>query len=64
MDMERQHPHEPQTQDNAVYITALVNRLAEQYLARTALPGPDGAPLTIERFHRLYRCVLAEGYGG
>ncbi len=61
--MEQQHPHEPHTQDDAVYINALVDRLAEQYLARTATPAPNGAPLTIERFHRLYRCVLAEGYG-
>jgi hypothetical protein len=61
--MEQQHPHEPHTQDDAVYINALVDRLAAQYLARTATPGPNGAPLTIERFHRLYRCVLAEGYG-
>ncbi len=61
--MGQQPTHDPQIQDDAPYTNAIMERLVEQYLARTALPAPEGGALTIERFHRLYQCVLAEGYG-
>ena len=61
--MEHQSTPELLIQDAAAYTTAILDRLIEQYLAHTVVPAPDGAPLTIARFHRLYQCVLAEGYG-
>ncbi len=61
--MEQQAKHAPQLYNDAPYTTTIMDRLVEQYLARTALPVPTGEALTIERFHRLYQCVLAEGYG-
>ncbi len=61
--MEHQPTPDLLIQDAAAYTTAILDRLIEQYLARTVVPSPDGAPLTIARFHRLYQWVLAEGYG-
>ncbi len=61
--MEQQAKHASQIYNDAPYTTTIMDRLVEQYLARTALPVPEGGVLTIERFHRLYQCVLAEGYG-
>ncbi len=61
--MEQRSKYTPQIHNDAPYTTAIMERLVEQYLARTALPAPKGEALTIERFHRLYQCVLAEGYG-
>ena len=61
--MEEQQTHTPQNHGDTAYTTAIVDRLAAQYLARTTLPGTDQPTLTIERFHRLYWCVMAEGYG-
>ncbi len=63
--MEQQQPQELQiqVQDDAAYTSTILNRLIEHYLARIALPGAEETAFTIERFHRLYQCVLAEGYG-
>jgi hypothetical protein len=61
--MEQQQPPEHQMQDDMAYTNAIVDRLVEQYLTRPPLPSQQGGLLTIERFHRLYQCVMAEGYG-
>ncbi len=61
--METQHTQERPQHGASTYPHAILNRLVEQYLARTMLPGTDGTPLAIERFHRLYLCIMAEGYG-
>jgi hypothetical protein len=61
--MEPQPTSEHPIHGIAAYTNAILDRLVEQYLTRTALPGTEQHVLTIERFHRLYQCVLAEGYG-
>ncbi len=57
-----QQPEARQTQDEAPYTNAILNRLVEHYLADSPLPGKNGE-LSITLFHRLYRYVMAEGYG-
>ncbi len=52
----------PRQWDRA-YEDALIERLRDRYLSKTPLPGEDGTPLTLACFYRLYRAVLAEGYG-
>ncbi len=61
--MEQQHTPESQMHHDTAYTQAILDRLVEQYLARTALSDTEAPPLTIERFHRLYCCIMAEGYG-
>ena len=56
--MEQQH-----LQLASTYAEALIERLLDRYLQRTPLPDAEQQPLTVERFLRIYRCVLAEGYG-
>ncbi len=56
--MEQQH-----LQLASTYADALIERLLDLYLQRTPLPDAEQKPLTVERFFRIYRCVLAEGYG-
>ena len=59
--MIEQQPEARQTQDNAPYTNAILDRLVEHYLADSPLPGNNGA-LSVTLFHRLYRYVMAEGY--
>ena len=56
--MEQQH-----LQLASTYADALIERLLDLYLQRTPLPDAEQKSLTVERFFRIYRCVLAEGYG-
>ncbi len=56
--MEQQHLLHAST-----YADALIERLLDLYLQRTPLLDAEQRPLTVERFFRIYRCVLAEGYG-
>ena len=56
--MEQQH-----LQLASTYVDALIERLLDLYLQRTPLPDADQKPLTVDRFFRVYRSVLAEGYG-
>lgn len=46
------------------YVAALMDRLRQQYAARA--PLPDCALigcLSLAMLQRLYRCIMAEGYG-
>ncbi len=52
-----------QTQGNIAYTNAIIERLRERYLNQMTLPRTDAKPLTITEFYRLYRHVIAEGYG-
>lgn len=61
--MEHQKTQEWQTSADEEYTNAIINRLVEHYLARRPMPGKEGEPLSIERFHRLYCAIMAEGYG-
>ena len=54
---------QPQIQGNLQFVDRILNRLLEHYLTREALPGTDEERLTVTLFHRLARCVVAEGYG-
>ena len=55
--MDQQH-----TLGHVAYVHTLLQRLLEQYLTRTPLPGA-AQPVTIAQWHRLARHVAAEGYG-
>ena len=57
-----QQPGVRQAKDDVEYADAILDRLVEQYLAGSPLPGTRGQ-LSIVLFHRLYRYVMAEGYG-
>ena len=50
------------TLGHEAYLHTLLQRLLEQYLTRTPLPGA-AQPVTIAQWHRLARHVAAEGYG-
>jgi hypothetical protein len=63
MHMETQQTQEHQRHAESAYTDTILDHLVERYLARTTVPGTDATPLTIERFHRLYCCIMAEGYG-
>ena len=56
--MEQQH-----LQLASTYADALIERLLDLYLKRVPLPDAEQQPLSVERFFRIYRCMLAEGYG-
>jgi hypothetical protein len=56
--MEQQQLHQ-----DVVYVDAIIERLRASYLTRTPLPTPEEETLTVTRFYRFYRYVLAEGYG-
>ena len=51
------------TQSDVAHTNALIERLRERYLKQMTLPRTDATPLTITEFYRLYRHVIAEGYG-
>jgi hypothetical protein len=51
------------TLGHVAYLHTLLQRLLEQYLTRTPLPGAAAQPVTIAQWHRLARHVAAEGYG-
>ena len=51
------------TLDDSTYSDAIVARLTEHFLSSASVPGYADRPLTVSRFYRLYRHVLAEGYG-
>ncbi len=61
--METQQTQEYQRHGESAYTHAILDRLVEQYLTRATLPDTEATSLTIERFHRLYCCIMAEGYG-
>ncbi len=61
--MDTQPAQERQPHGDTAHTHTILDRLVEQYLARTTVPGTEATSLTIERFHRLYCCVMAEGYG-
>ena len=52
-----------QTQGAVAHTDALIERLRERYLNQMTIPRTDAKPLTIAEFYRLYRHVMAEGYG-
>ena len=54
---------EQQLQQDTVYVDALIERLRECYVTRAPLPTAEAAPLTVTDLYRLYRYMLAEGYG-
>ena len=56
--------NEQQTQDAMAYKDVILQRLVEHYLTHAALPDQEAERVTLRIFHRLYRAVLAEGYGG
>ncbi len=60
--MMKQQSEVQQTTDDAAYMNAILDRLVEHYLGDTPLPNNNGQ-LSITLFHRLYRHVMAEGYG-
>jgi hypothetical protein len=52
-----------QTQGDVEYVNGILKRLQQHYLNSTALPSQEGQPLTLTLLYRLYRYVIAEGYG-
>ncbi len=54
-------PHH--TQGDVAHTNALIERLRERYLKHMTVPDTDAKPLTLTQFYRLYRHVIAEGYG-
>ncbi len=61
--MNQQQTQDQQTQQGAVYTNEILRRLVEHYLDAESLPSKADRPLTVTLFHRLYRCVMTEGYG-
>ncbi len=55
---EEQLPHAGITNQDAI-----LKRLLEYFLTRTELPHNQPTLVTATLFHRLYRYVVAEGYG-
>ena len=45
------------------YLNGLLDRLMEQYLSAGGLSQREGEPLSPALFHKLYRAIIAEGYG-
>jgi hypothetical protein len=54
---------EQQLQQGTEYVDALIERLRACYLTRVPLPTAEAAPLNVADVYRLYRHMLAEGYG-
>ncbi len=52
-----------QVTDDPGYADGIVARLTEHFLSSAPLPGYEDRPLTVARFYRLYRHIIAEGYG-
>ena len=52
-----------QTLGDLAYMSEILQRLVEQYLASTPLPTTDDKPVSIALLHRLARHVVVEGYG-
>ena len=56
-----------ETDARRAHIEAIMNRLRDKYTDRAPQPRRDeeqaGEPLSIQMLQRLYRHVLAEGYG-
>jgi hypothetical protein len=52
-----------QTLGDLAYMSEILQRLVEQYLASTPLPTTDEKPVSITLLHRLARHVVVEGYG-
>jgi hypothetical protein len=58
--------HEPHAPGGIAYRNRILKRLLEHYLigrARSTDEVDELTVLTVARFHRLYRYVVAEGYG-
>lgn len=52
-----------QAQGDTQYVEAILDRLVEHYITDTELHGEDRRAITVGCFHRLWRYVIAEGYG-
>ncbi len=52
-----------EAQGDVEYTNAVLRQLLEYYLADMPQPSQEETPMTVARFHRLCRYVLAEGYG-
>ena len=52
-----------QTLGDLEYMSDILQRLVEQYLASTPPPTTDDKPVSITLLHRLARHVVVEGYG-
>ncbi len=63
MAMIEQHMEIRRPQGDTEYIAAIQDRFAELYVTDTELHGEEGKVITAGCVHRLWRDVIAEGYG-
>jgi hypothetical protein len=51
------------TEERRAFVEAILHRLRRQYAEQTRLPDQEAQSLSLERYQRLARYVLSEGYG-
>ena len=55
--------NQQERQTQVEYLNGLLDRMMEQYLSAGGLSPREGESLSPALFHKLYRAIMAEGYG-